>query len=72
MPARKAIKSKKSVKKKTTKQATNAKPKRWSAWVTTDSTHPQAGLFNEKGFTERTEFGDANADVLHQPCWTQS
>ena len=46
MPARKTPKgAKKSAKR------TSAKPRRWSAGVTTDSTHPPAGLFNRSATT---------------------
>ncbi len=53
------------------------KTKRWVKTVTTDSTHPPEGLFNQsaatiarisglqKGLAQGTGFGNANADVLH-------
>ena len=51
MPAGKTTKSgKKSAKRMSTKR-TRAKPRRWSAGVTTDSTHPPEGLFNRSAAT---------------------
>ena len=47
MPAKKTSKSTK----RTSTKRTSAKPRRWSAAVTTDSTHPPEGLFNRSAAT---------------------
>ncbi len=59
------------------------KTNRWVKTVTTDSTHPPEGLFTKSAATiaktlatkkvspKVTSVGDADADLLHQPCRAQ-